>query len=79
MRDLRSVSRTSAELNASAELLLYRSISWEWDNVPIQRILQLLRAAWQRPERLLHVRHVSWLSSDQMGEWTVPELNADWS
>lgn len=79
VRDLISVSRTSAELNASAEPLLYRSISWEWDNVPIRRILQLLRAAWQRPERLLYVRHVSWLSSDQMGEWTVSELNADWS
>lgn len=39
MKDLLSISSISKDLHALVESLLYRTISWNWGTVPMQRIL----------------------------------------
>lgn len=77
IKDLISTSCTYAELHFLAKPVLYRNISWIWDEISIRQILQLLWNIWQDPERAVYIRHVSWAFSTQMGDWVLPKLNAN--
>lgn len=59
---------------------LYRNISFNWDPVPIRRILLLLRAVLQQPERISHIQHVSFMSHtqvDALDPWEPPSFQTD--
>lgn len=60
--DLLPLSLVSKSCNGLAVPFLYRNISWDWRPIPARRILLLLRAILQRPERASHIHHVSLLS-----------------
>lgn len=61
--DLFSVCSVSKVFHVSTKPFLYRTISWQWDVVPMIRILRLLRAILQNQELALHVHHVKIICS----------------
>lgn len=77
-RDLASVSKTCRSLQASTEYLVYRNISWNWTSeLPLRRLLQLLRTILERPDLALLVENVSLLSGTS---WVLAETcDIDWT
>lgn len=72
-KDLLSISSVSKNLHASVEPLLYRTISWDWDIVPVRRILRLLWTTLEQPRLAAHIQHVARLTSPEIkvdhGPW----------
>ncbi|PKY06973.1 hypothetical protein P168DRAFT_301990 [Aspergillus campestris IBT 28561] len=80
--DLPSLSLVSKDIRSTVEPLLYRKISWPWDEpVPTRRILRLLRTIMHRPELASQVYHLGLVSTQEVFSsepWTPPESDIDW-
>ena len=63
--DVLSLSAVSPEFYSSNIPFLYREVSWEWDAVPLTRILRLLRTVLQKPELASLIKNVTLKSSQQ--------------
>ncbi|KAA8642703.1 uncharacterized protein ATNIH1004_009455 [Aspergillus tanneri] len=76
--ELRQIALVSRGLSITVEPMLYRTISWNWDPVPIRPLLQLLQSILRHPRRAFHVQHVRLMSNtllDSATPWTAPSLN----
>ncbi|KAI2710262.1 hypothetical protein CBS147332_5963 [Penicillium roqueforti] len=81
-QDSNNLSKVSHDTRASTEPFLYRSIHWDWQHPPIDKILLLLRTISERPELASYIWHVSlvwWDVESQRTEVTVPEGRAEWN
>ena len=63
--DVLSLSAVSRDFYSSNLPFLYREISWEWDAVPLTRILRLLRTILQKPELASLIKDVTLKSPQQ--------------
>lgn len=63
--DVFSLSAVSQDFYSSNLPFLYREISWEWDTVPLARILRLLRTVLQKPELASLIKDVTLKSPQQ--------------
>lgn len=82
IEDLLSVSYVSKGLHALVKPLIFRSITWTWDVVPMQSILRLLHTILQHNELALHIQHVKILCSPGRPydmAWKAPWHEMDWS
>lgn len=81
--DVVAVSAVSQDLHGVALPFLYKHISWEWDSVPLTRILQLLRTVIQNPEYAMLIQHVTLVSPQghvDKNRWVEKKVkdNASW-
>ncbi|KAE8360701.1 hypothetical protein BDV27DRAFT_37325 [Aspergillus caelatus] len=60
--DIVSVSAVCRDLHLSLRPLIYNRVSWEWETVPVERILQLLRTVLQNPKLALLIHHITIMS-----------------
>lgn len=63
--DVFSLSAVSQDFYSSNMPFLYHEISWEWDAVPLARILRLLRTVLQKPELASLIKDVTLKSPQQ--------------
>lgn len=78
--DLASISAVLRDLHASTLPLLYKNISWEWDSVPLARILPLLRKVIQNPDIALFIQHVALVSPQknvEQHDWKNEKVKDD--
>lgn len=80
--DLSALSLVSREIRSMVEPLLYRTISWSWDEpIPARRILGLSRKILDRPELAPFIQTICLLSTREVFSstpWNPPETDMDW-
>lgn len=65
LSDLASISAVLRGFHALTLPLLYKTISWEWNSVPLSRILRLFRTVIKNPNLASFIQHLTHLSDQK--------------